>query len=187
MNKKITSFSLCMAAVLVSGLFFSSCRTTTTTLTPSTVTATLPAVTQTSTTTSIVTTTSSTTVNVTSTIPPVTLTTTLVPPTVTTSTPPVTVTQFYPPSTSQMLGAIYYYLPPVVAGQKITFTIKYEGAPVDYFVRTPANNVILFGRAESATKSETDSFTAGLNGVYVIQCIPAEGEIDVFTLSFIVS
>ncbi len=85
------------------------------------------------------------------------------------------------------LGAIYFYLPTVTQGQTVTFTLKYEGFPINYYVHDPANNVRLFGKIESSTKSGSASFTASISGIYSVQCVPTDGIIDVFTLSFTVS
>jgi hypothetical protein len=99
----------------------------------------------------------------------------------------VTITQYWPPVTSWYTSAYYYRLPAITQGQTVNFTLIHEGASLFYYVRDPANNVILTGTIASDTMSGSDSFTATTSGVYSIECVPSEGYVTVFSLSFSVS
>jgi hypothetical protein len=193
-----------LAAVFLTTLFilcFSSLSCS-----PKSVTVTLPAKTTIIPTTQTVTTTSSTTTTAismsivtitnhttiinpttnttTPTAPPVTTTTTLIAPPVTTTKPPLTVTQYWPPVTKMYMEAYYYYLPLVSKGQTVNFTVNSSGAPLSYYVRDPANNVIMNVKIDFGTLVSSNSFIASIDGTYALECVPAEGLPTVFSLSF---
>jgi hypothetical protein len=167
--------------------------TTTSTLTQtlpvtltSTVNQTVP-VTQTTTTTisttGTVTLTSPVTVIATATAPAVSVTTTVTAQVTTTKTPP-TLTQYWPPVTSFYGAVNYYYLPAMTRGQTAYFTLTYEGAPLSFFVLDPSRTIVLSGKVAGSGSSGSGSFyfTAGIDGVYRIECAPG-GELATSTVN----
>jgi hypothetical protein len=124
---------------------------------------------------------------ITTTAPPLTTTTTVVPPPVTTTKPALTIIQFWPPVTGTNLTFTNYYLPALVKGQIVNFTITTGGFPLTYYIRNAANEVILNSKIEIGTLSSSGSFTVTMDGTYTMQCVPDLGLPITYFASYYIS
>jgi hypothetical protein len=190
MNKQSNIFGSCLILSLVLFLISASCAKS-----PVTLTLTGIPVTQTVVATDFVSVTNNTTIvnpvasTVTTTAPPVTTTivTTVIPPTLTITKPAPTVTQFWPPVTGTDTVSTNFFLPPLVKGQTVNYTIKNGGLPMTYYVRDPGNNVITTAKIDFGTLSISNSFTAATDGVYTIQCVQDSTLQNPYSVSFYIS
>ncbi len=197
MNTNITLAGSCLITTIVLFIGSLSCTRTPLTTTLPAKTITIP-VTQTITATNVtvyttVAVTNNTTIvnpvasTITTTVPPITTTTTIVPPPVITTKPALTITQFWPPATGTNLTSTNYFLSSLLKGQIVNFTITPGGFPLTYYVRNPANDVIMNSKIEIGTLSASESFTVTMDGTYTIQCVPDLGLPTVYSVLFYIS